>query len=579
LETDNIAAIVFNRSTSEQVSITIDTSTWFADQDYVTDVLTGEIIRLPDHGRLELTLPPLSGRLLLAQIPLPNQEQTRTSGVLLHPTSLPSLFGIGDLGPEAYKFVEFLVAAGQTLWQFLPLNPVGFGESPYQCLSAYAGNPLLISPEKLIASGWLNESELPLGVFSRQGDGAIDFPRVKLWKEKIFRLAFDRFRHQGRTAEYKKFIDTTNRWLPDYVLFIALKKHFRGLVWNEWEKDIKTREPEALDYYRQVLEEEIEYQTFLQFAFWQQWQELKAYANKRGVRLFGDLPLFVAHDSADVWANPSLFELDAAGNPAKVAGVPPDYFSTTGQLWGNPLYKWAEMAKDDYGWWRHRLEVLLQFVDVIRIDHFRGFEAYWEIPAGETTAVNGRWVAGPGAEFFAILEKHLGKLPLVAEDLGVITPGVNRLKHRFGYPGMKVLPFSFGDGQSAPDFPHNTGCNTIAYTGTHDNDTLLGWYQKLDSTEPNLKRIVLEHIKRLELGSDWSDAGVCEQLIKLTYLSQANTVILPLQDVLGLDTEARMNTPGTVGGNWSWRLEPGMITAKAAERLANWARLSKRVSV
>ncbi|SMC95519.1 bifunctional glycogen debranching protein GlgX/4-alpha-glucanotransferase [Sporomusa malonica] len=576
LEADNTAAIIFNRSTEEQASINVDTSTWFADQDYVTDALTGETIKLPDHGRLELTLSPLTGRLLFAQSAPTGQKQARTSGVLLHPTSLSSPFGIGDLGQEAYKFVDFLAAAGQTLWQFLPLNPVGFGESPYQCLSAFAGNPLLISPEKLVAAGWLAENELPFGVFRRQSEVIIDFPRVKLWKEKIFRLAFDRFRHQGRTEAYTEFLETTASWLPDYVLFVALKKHFRGLAWNKWDSDARTREHEALDYYRQALDEEIEYQTFLQFVFWQQWQELKVYANNRGVRLFGDLPLFVAHDSADVWANPNLFELDEAGNPVKVAGVPPDYFSATGQFWGNPLYKWGEMEKDDYRWWRRRLEVLLQFVDLIRIDHFRGFEAYWEIPASETTAVNGRWVAGPGAKFFAVIEKHLGKLPLVAEDLGVITPGVNRLKHRFGYPGMKVLPFSFGDGWSAPDFPHNTGSNTIAYTGTHDNDTLLGWYQKLDSTEPHLKHIVLEHLKRLDLSSDWSNAGVCEQLIKLTYLSQANTVILPLQDVLGLDTQARMNTPGTVGGNWIWRLTPGLITPEAAERLAKWTRLSGR---
>ena len=348
------------------------------------------------------------------------------------------------------------------------------------------------------------------------------------------------------------------------------------MPWNEWDSAIRRREPAAVEYYRQKLQAEINYQAFLQFVFWKQWQELKAYANKQGIRLFGDLPLFVAHDSADVWAKPDLFALDAAGSPVKVAGVPPDYFSATGQLWGNPLYDWENMARDDYRWWRDRLQVLLTLVDVIRIDHFRGFEAYWEIPAGDQTAENGRWVAGPGAKFFAVLEKYLGKLPLVAEDLGVITAGVNRLKHKFGYPGMKVLQFSFGDGGSEPDFPYNTGVNTIAYTGTHDNDTLLGWWQKLAIDNPVLRGLVSKHLARLKLGENWSDAGVCDQLIRLTYLSRADTVILPLQDVLGLDTTARMNTPGTVGDNWGWRLPPGLLTEEVAGRLAGWAALGGR---
>ncbi|WP_425059569.1 hypothetical protein SCACP_01600 [Sporomusa carbonis] len=576
LEADNTAAVIINRSTTAEAHISIDTNAWFADQDYVIDMLTGEKIMLPEQGNLELKIPALSGKLLLAHVEPPATERQRSSGILLHPTSLPSPFGIGDLGPEAYRFVDFLVAGEQRVWQFLPLNPVGFGESPYQCLSAFAGNPLLISPEKLAEDGWLTQAELPLAAFANYDNYTIDFPRVKLWKEKSLRLAFDRFKYRGDTGAYRNFKEQAEAWLADYTLFIALKKHFRGMPWNQWDSDIRWREPEAIDYYRQVLEEEIEYQNFLQFIFWQQWQELKVYANHRGISLFGDLPLFVAHDSADVWANPELFELDAAGSPAKVAGVPPDYFSATGQLWGNPLYKWEAMAQDDYCWWRHRLEVLLNLVDFIRIDHFRGFDAYWEIPAGEQTAVNGRWVTGPGAKLFTVLEKYLGKLPLVAEDLGIITPGVNRLKHRFAYPGMKVLQFSFGDGWTAPDFPHNTGYNTIAYTGTHDNDTLLGWYQKLDSAEPHVKRVILEHLQRLKLGDDMSDTGVCEQLIRLAYLSRANTVIVPLQDVLGLGSEARMNTPGTVGGNWNWRLKPGMLTPEIAGRLAGWTRLGGR---
>ena len=572
LAADNTAVIVFNRSRHKAAAVSIDPAVWFDGQAYVVDALTGDTIALPDAGRLELTLPPLSGRLLLARDETPSAGPERTHGILLHPTSLPSPFGIGDLGPEACRFVDFLVAGNQQLWQFLPLNPVGFGDSPYQCLSAFAGNPLLISPEGLRDAGWLTESELQHNNdFFRQDPACVDFPRVKLWKEQIFRQAFDRFRQQEPTDAYAAFVAAAAGWLPDYTLFMALKQHFQGLPWNQWQPAVSQRRPEAINHYRQLLAGEIEYQTFLQFVFWQQWQELKRYANSRGIRLFGDLPLFVAHDSADVWANPELFALDAAGSPSKVAGVPPDYFSDTGQLWGNPLYNWEQMALDDYHWWRRRLEVLLTLVDVIRIDHFRGLEAYWEIPAGEPTAVNGQWIAGPGAGFFTILEKYLGKLPLVAEDLGIITPAVNRLKHRLGYPGMKVLQFSFGDSLSAPDFPYNTGADTIAYTGTHDNDTLLGWFGRLDSTEPELKRRVLRHLNRLGLDSDLSDAGVCRQLISLTYLSQAKTVILPLQDVLGLGHAARMNTPGTADGNWRWRLEPGMLTPEVSGRLRDWS--------
>lgn len=574
LAADNTAVIVFNRSCHKAAAISIDTAVWFAGQAYVVDALTGDTIALPDAGRLELTLPPLSGRLLLARDETPPAGPERTHGILLHPTSLPSPFGIGDLGPEACRFVDFLAAGNQQLWQFLPLNPVGFGDSPYQCLSAFAGNPLLISPERLRDAGWLTEAALQHNnEFSRQDPACVDFPHVKLWKEQIFRQAFDRFRQQEPADAYADFVAAAVDWLPDYTLFMALKRHFQGLPWNQWPPAVSQRRPEVISHYRQLLAEEIEYQTFLQFVFWQQWQELRQYANSRGIRLFGDLPLFVAHDSADVWANPHLFSLDAAGNPTKVAGVPPDYFSDTGQLWGNPLYNWEQMALDDYHWWRRRLEVLLTLVDVIRIDHFRGLEAYWEIPADEPTAVNGQWIAGPGAGFFAILEKYLGRLPLVAEDLGIITPEVNRLKHRLGYPGMKVLQFSFGDGLSAPDFPYNIGADTIAYTGTHDNDTLLGWFGRLDSTEPELKRRVLRHLNRLGLDSDLSDAGVCRQLIRLTYLSQAKTVILPLQDVLGLGSAARMNTPGTADGNWGWRLEPGMLTPEVSSCLREWSSL------
>ncbi|TWH46725.1 bifunctional glycogen debranching protein GlgX/4-alpha-glucanotransferase [Sporomusa sp. KB1] len=575
LAADNTAVVVFNRSRHQSARVQLDTMAWFADQDYIMDVLIDEKIPLPDNNELELVLPPLSGRLLIANPGRPVGRQ-RASGVLLHPTSLPSQFGIGDLGPTAYEFIDFLANAKQCIWQILPLNPVGFGESPYQCLSAFAGNQWLISPEKLVTAGWLSEQELMLLDVSKQDSASVDFSQVKHGKETVFRLAFERFRQQEETTAYQSFIRAAGDWLPDYTLFAALKERFGSLPWNQWDSDIRQREAAAMDYYRQELAEEIAYQRFLQFAFWQQWQEVRSYAGRQGIRLLGDMPLFVAHDSADVWVNPELFQLEGMGNPEKVAGVPPDYFSADGQLWGNPLYDWGQQAKDDYHWWRQRLAWLLTLVDSIRIDHFRGFEAYWEIPAGEPTAVKGRWVSGPGSAFFAVLERYLGKIPLVAEDLGSITPAVNRLKHKFNYPGMKVLQFSFGDGHSAPEFPCNTGFNTVAYTGTHDNDTLLGWYQKLVSTQPELQRIILTHLARLQVDSDKSDTGVCRQLIRLTYQSQADTVILPLQDVLGLDTTARMNTPGTVGGNWNWRVEQGLLTAEAAARLLNWTRLGGR---
>lgn len=576
LAVDNTAVIVFNRNSSQPATVSLDLQAWFAEQAYIIDLLTDEQIAVPEQGEAVMLLQPLSGRLLIAE---PNQTETRqrSSGILLHPTSLPTEFGIGDMGPAAYEFVDFLAAAKQRWWQILPINPVGFGDSPYQCLSAFAANRWLISPEKLVEAGWLTKAELPRRAFARENLSKVDFFQVKREKEKIFRKAFARFRQQDPGEGYQKFIEQAAGWLPEYTLYIALKMKYRGLPWTEWDEAAKGRKATAIKYYRQTLAEEIAYHSFLQYVFWQQWQGLKKYANQQEIHLLGDLPIFVAHDSADVWANPELFQLDREGNPTKVAGVPPDYFSATGQLWGNPLYNWEKMAEDDYSWWRQRLGWLLAFVDSIRIDHFRGFEAYWAIPAGEPTAVNGEWTPGPGVAFFTALEQHMGKLPLVAEDLGVITPPVSRLKHKFGFPGMKVLQFSFGDGESAPEFPYNTGENTIAYTGTHDNDTLLGWYQKLVAADPQLLRRIEKQLVRMQYAGGQSHRDICEQLIRLTYQSRADTVILPMQDVLGLDTTARMNIPGTVEGNWNWRLEPGYITPEVIERLLHWTGSSGRI--
>ena len=482
------------------------------------------------------------------------------------------------MGAGARSFVDFLAKAGQRWWQLLPLNPPGMGDSPYQCLSAFAGNPLLICPEELAVDGLLTEKELAdvrnaTGLTKslqrrRKGDPAagvaINFSRVKEVKEKIFRKAFNRFRagNFGDEKAFLRFCEANAYWLPDYTLYMALRELFGGQSWNQWPADIARRQPAAMAKYQRQLADEVAYHTFLQFIFFRQWQALKMQAHQRGVSLFGDLPLFVAHDSADVWANPDLFTLDKKGDPSKVAGVPPDYFSATGQMWGNPQYQWKKMAADDYLWWRERLRTLFTLVDRVRIDHFRGFESYWEIPGGETTAVKGRWVPGPGVAFFRSVQRHLGELDLVAEDLGIITDAVNRLKDALGFPGMRILQFAFGG--EKPDFPYNCPVNTIAYTGTHDNDTLRSWYQEVlqDSQLAELLRRDLEQM------TDPAEPDVIWRLIELVYTSRAVTVVVPLQDLLGLGGEARMNFPGTVGGNWAWRLaDAAAISGPLANKL------------
>ncbi|AQS58884.1 4-alpha-glucanotransferase [Desulforamulus ferrireducens] len=482
----------------------------------------------------------------------------RASGILLHPTSLPSRYGIGDLGPEAYAFVDFLTSSGQKLWQVLPLNPPGYGDSPFQCYSAFAGNPLLISPDKLVEQGLLTREELmPVPPFP---EDMVEFEQVQQYKDRLFRRAFQRWQTCPAGKEIQSLL-ANSHWLPDYALFMALKQHFQGLPWNEWDTALALRDERALDQYRHLLKEEIAYQTFLQETFFQQWLALKSYANHRGIKIIGDLPIFVSYDSSDAWANPHLFELDEQGKPAKVAGVPPDYFSETGQLWGNPHYKWQEMAKDNYSWWRKRFQVLLQTVDIVRIDHFRGFEAYWEIPAGESTAINGRWVKGPGEKFFAAIIQALGDIPVIAEDLGIITPQVVALKEKFKFPGMKILHFNLHRGEKEEFLPENYETNAVVYTGTHDNDTTVGWYKKL---LPADKEFLASYL-RLKPATEVEE--ICWRLIEVAMQSKANTAIIPLQDVLCLDSEARMNYPGTVGGNWQWRFRKGMLTKDIEQKL------------
>lgn len=471
----------------------------------------------------------------------------RASGILLHPTSLPSRYGIGDLGPEAYKFVDFLKTGKQRLWQILPLNPVGQGWSPYQSPSAFAGNHLLISMDKLREEGLLTAGDTDnIPAFP---EDKVLFPLVASFKEKLLRKAFTAFINTGESRpDYKAFLGENNYWLGDYALFMALKMHFGGLAWNRWEKALAFREKEALLYYQEHLHEEIAFHCFLQYVFFKQWTALKSYANAQEIKIIGDLPIFIAHDSSDVWAHPALFALDERGNPLTVAGVPPDYFSETGQLWGNPHYDWAEMEKDDYRWWRERFRHLLKLADFVRVDHFRGFEAYWEVPAGEKTAVRGRWVKGPGEKFFLTLEKYLGKLPVIAEDLGVITPEVQALKEKCGFPGMKVLQFLTEEELQAGRKEEDV----VYYTGTHDNDTLLGWYRKLNTALPGPE-----------------ERKKCWEYMALVSGSGARWAIFPLQDILCLDQEARMNTPGTVEGNWQWRFRAGVLTSSLAAELAS----------
>lgn len=496
----------------------------------------------------------------------------RESGILMHPTSLPSKYGIGELGSETYSFIDFLVRSKQKLWQILPLGPVGYGESPYQCFSAFAGNTILISIEKLIEQKLLFPEDIAALVsFDTR---LIEFGRVKAFKFDLYRKAFERFKAVGDKAGFDRFLKQNNFWLEEFSFFMALKDHFGGIAWNLWEKEIAFREPKAMEYYRNKLAREIEYQRFLQYIFFSQWLEIKAYANKNGVKIIGDLPLFISYDSSDAWSQRSIFELDAEGNPAKVAGVPPDYFSETGQFWGNPHYKWDEMEKDGFKWWKDRLDLLLKVVDIIRIDHFRGFESYWEIPGEEKTAQNGCWVKAPGKKLFQALRAYKGNMPIIAEDLGFITKEVEELKNEFEFPGMKILQFTFGRGSEERFLPHNYEENAVVYTGTHDNDTTVGWYLKTKETDQE----AIDKLKRyLNVSEEIGEKAMCWILIEKALSSRANTAIIPLQDILCLGSDARMNIPNTIGGkNWAWRLDKRLLTTGVEERLARLAVLYNR---
>jgi len=488
---------------------------------------------------------------------------------------------MGDLGPEAFQFVDFLHSAKQSLWQVLPLGPTGYGDSPYQTFSAFAGNPLLISLEKLLEEGLLSSSDLqnpPSGSLLK-----VDFSAVTAWKFPLLRKAYENFRAHATASQremFQSFCTKNSPWLEDFAIFMAIKQAHSGTAWNDWDKSIAQREPEALTKWHHELAVDIDSHKFSQLLFFHQWRKLKEYSHDRSVIIMGDIPIFVSRDSSDVWAHPELFYLDEKGNPTVVAGVPPDYFSATGQLWGNPLYRWELMEHSGFGWWIERFRAAFELFDMVRLDHFRGFEAYWEVPAMEKTAVHGRWVKGPGASLFEAVSKELGDLPIVAENLGVITPEVVCLMEQLGYPGMAVLQFAFADASSASDFlPHNYIRNQLVYTGTHDNNTTIGWWTDTDTRdstrtaqEVNEERaFALKYLATNGVDMHWT-------LIRTVFASVANLAIVPLQDLLGLGSEARMNLPARPDGNWRWRYLREMITPEVVERLKEMTTLYGRES-
>lgn len=482
----------------------------------------------------------------------------RASGVLMHPTSFPGPDGIGDLGPEAYRWIDFLAQANCHLWQVLPLGPTGYGDSPYQCFSAFAGNPYLISSAMLLDSDLLTRSDLA----DRPSFPAVkvDYGPVIEWKLTLLDRAYAHFK-EGASATikkaYKKFCEQNAEWLDDFALFMAIKESQGGVSWDNWPKELRSRDPQALEAFAKSNAESIEKHKVRQFFFFDQWAKVLEYAHSKDIQVIGDIPIFIAYDSADAWSHPELFYLDKAGKPTVVAGVPPDYFSPTGQLWGNPLYRWDAHKKEGYAWWIKRFKAVLGVVDVIRLDHFRGFAGYWEIPAGNPTAEFGKWVKGPGIPFFKALLEEFKELPIIAEDLGEITPDVVEMRDAFNFPGMKIFQFAFQTTPVDPFLLHNYTQNCVAYTGTHDNDTTLGWYRSAPENEKDFCRRYLAR----------SGEDIAWDMIRAVWSSTAMFSLCPTQDLLNLDTEARMNYPGRPAGNWSWRVLPEQLQPWIADRL------------
>ena len=508
----------------------------------------------------------------------------RRSGVLLPITSIPSKYGIGGFSKECYAFVDFLEKAGQSLWQILPLGPTGYGDSPYQSFSTYAGNPYFIDLEKLVERGWLKKEDCGEEIFPDGGvDGKrsvrerkmrarqryVDYGKVYETRFAILRKAYENSRIADNAA-YQKFCEKNAYWLDDYALYMAVKESFGGKSFSEWDDEIRFRKPEALQKYREACADEMGFIRFQQFLFEEQWVSLKEYANRKGIRIIGDIPIYVALDSADVWASPELFQLDENVLPVAVAGCPPDMFSATGQLWGNPLYRWDYHRETGYAWWMKRIMRCFELYDILRIDHFRGFDEYYAIPYGHETAQFGQWREGPGYDIFRVMKERLGECAVIAEDLGYLTPSVLELVKKSGYPGMKVLLFAF-DGDPESDYlPHNYGKNAVVYTGTHDNDTIEGWVKTAKEKDLSFAMNYL--------GVTWKKQ-LRPAMIRSALGSVADTAVIPMQDYLGLDNAARMNLPSTLGENWKWRLLPEELTDELAEKMAEMAKLYGRSAV
>lgn len=489
----------------------------------------------------------------------------RSSGILMHITSLPSPYGIGTFGKDAYRFVDFLEKAGQGYWQVLPLGLTGYGDSPYQSFSSFAGNPYFIDLELLRKEGLLKKTdyeELDFG----SDDEKVDYKKIFQHKMPVLRTAYERGKKKY-IEEIKTFREENKDWIEDFALYMAVKKEFDLKSWQEWDEDIKLRKESALAYYSEKLEDEIDYWIFLQYIFAKQWKELKSYANSKGIKIIGDIPIYVAPDSADTWANSELFLLDKDKKPIVVGGCPPDAFSSTGQLWGNPIYNWELLEERGFDWWIRRIENNMELFDVTRIDHFRGFESYWEVPFEEETAINGRWRKGPGMKLFHAINNTLGNVDIIAEDLGFLTEEVISLREETGYPGMKVLQFAFDTREESDYLPHNYDSNCVVYTGTHDNDTVGGWLKNAGASD-------VEHaIKYLKLNED---EGYHWGFIRGAWSSVANLSIAQMQDFLGLGSEARMNIPSTIGGNWQWRVKPEYLTDELAEKIHDMTKLYGR---
>lgn len=489
----------------------------------------------------------------------------RASGILMHISSLPSPYGIGSFGQAAYDFIDFLYAGKQTYWQILPIGPIGFGESPYQSLSTFGGNPYFIDLDLLAQEDLIDGGDLKDLDWGRD-DEKVDYSKVFINKFPLLKKAFYKVRaiYSDKIASFRK---KNSWWIEDFALYMALKFNNQQKPWKLWESDLKHRDKSTLVFYKNLLRDEVDFHIFLQYLFFSQWEDLKSYANNKGIKIIGDLPIYVSQDSVDTWVNPELFLFDQCKNPIVVAGCPPDYFSPQGQLWGNPIYDWEEHERQNFSWWIRRIEKNLDLFDVLRLDHFRGLEAYWQIPYGDKTAVDGKWVKGPGYKLIGSIEKSLGKVNIIAEDLGYLSPGAIELKERSGYPGMNILQFAFHPDQESSYLPHNIKANSIVYTGTHDNNTIMGWFEEADPREVNY---AVEYLKlNKEEGYNWG-------MIRGAWSSVANTAIGPIQDFLGLGNNGRMNTPSTTYDNWKWRIKKGDLDGDLAKKIGDLTILYSR---